>query len=200
MKERKLAVSASKQVLEKVGEVTGIIVKEMIGPVADAIKTYGCRNEIKIIEEVKVLAPEFEKLSEKFFDVLYQTIEISQKTKQRNFEIILNAIFSDENASIEVKVDLVNKLLAEKGKNNAEITKTVTKGAAGTFVASLIVVKGSSLVKSLAQQHSAVTIKKISQEAKTERLKIAMDGIANIVGKFSPAEQLKAFGELIHKK
>lgn len=196
MNENDLAVLASSHVLEKVGEITGTIVKEMVGPVSQALTTYGCRNQIAIVEALRVTAPAFEIISKKFFETLYQTIEISQKTKQQNFDIILNAIFSDEKASIETKVDLVNKLLVQNGKNNNKIAKTVAKGAVGVAAA----VGVASVAKTGVNRYAEYAIKKTVQEGKTERLKIFTDFFVNLAGKFSPAEYIKALGELIHKK
>lgn len=50
MKEKDLAVLASSHVLEKIGEITGIIVKDMVGPVSQALALYGCRNQIAVVE------------------------------------------------------------------------------------------------------------------------------------------------------
>lgn len=71
---------------------------------------------IVIVEALRVTAPAVEIISKEFFETLYQTIELFQQTKQQNFDIILNVIFSDENASIETKVDLVNRLLVQNEK------------------------------------------------------------------------------------
>ena len=192
MKEKDLAVLASSHVLEKIGEITGVIVKDMIGPVSQALALYGCRKQIAVVEALRVTAPAFETISKQFFEILYQTIEISQKTKQQNFDIILNAIFSDENASIEAKVDLVNKLLAQDGKNNQKIAMTVTTGTVG-----IVAVAGvASAVKAGINRHAEQAIIKTIEEGKTERVKILMD----FMSKFSPVDSIKALGELIHKK
>ncbi len=192
MTENQLAVSASKAVLEKVGDLTGTAVKDMVEPVSRALVAYGCRDQLLIMNVLKETVPAFEKISRKFFEVLYQTVEIAEKTEQENFEIILNAIFIDENADIETKVEIVRQLLAEQNENKNRRLDIVVKGS----VTTISVVLAAFLTKTGMKNMRDYGVKKVIQQGKTERLKIRME----VLREFSPAGVLKEIGNLIKKQ
>lgn len=194
MDENKLAQMASSSVLKKVGEVLGITVKELIVPVSDGLVKYGCRNQAAIVALVHTTQPIFSEIADKYFQVLYETIEISQRVHSENFDIILSAIFADEDASIETKVELANKIItAIEEQDNKKISMLLNTGIITVSVIAVIV--ASAIIG-----NSYINLKKVNiiQNIKLKKTKIIMNGIEKIIRAFNPINNIKEIIETIY--
>ena len=165
----------------------------MVQPILKAITTYGCKNQIAIIQSVSELCPLFSQISDRYFNVLNDAIQISERIDTKNFEIILGAIFADETADIDKKVELAQKIIKDVKIQNREnvlmYLKTGAKCVTGvTMIAGVVVIGGLYI--------SYEKVKSIN-DAKTERTGEIMDGIVNIVKTVNPINSIKECVEII---
>ena len=189
----RIAKKITPDILEVISSSVGIAGKEMVQPILKAITTYGCKNQIAIIQSVSELCPLFSQISDRYFNVLNDAIQISERIDTKNFEIILGAIFADETADIDKKVELAQRITKDVKIQNREnvrmYLKTGVKCVTGvTMIAGVVVIGGLYI--------SYEKVKSIN-DAKTERTGEIMDGIVNIVKTVNPINSIKECVEII---
>ena len=154
--EAKLAAKAAGPILTQLSKTAGSGIAELANPVSKALMTYGCRNQIAVVNTVQALAP----VSEKFFSMLNETIKISQDTNYKKFDLIVSLISQDENASIETKIQLVNDYLQQEHSRKIDTLKTVR---GGTVAVGGIAAAGLCGLKHI-DAKKAITLAKITAE------------------------------------
>lgn len=169
----KRAKEATPNILNLLSNTAGPAVKELAGPLCDALTKYGCRNQIAVTNAVTVLNPLFREIAEQYFSLLNDTVIISLETDSRNYEIILNAIMADETASIDTKTQLAKEIIAANKSHNLEITDTVISKTGK------IAIRGMSVIGLIIGAVSYIDFKKVQTitAGKTERTRIIIDGV-----------------------
>lgn len=182
----KRAKDATPSILEVLSATVGPAVKELATPICKALTIYGCRNQIAIINTVSALNPLFKEISDRYFELLKETVDISIEIDSKNYEMILSAILQDENASLETKTKLANEIITAIKTQNRETVQvaiiTTGKVIAGTAAISAVAVVGVSLI--------ALEKTKKIVDGKNDRTRVIMDGVANIVKELNPLHSI----------
>lgn len=131
--EDKIAIKATPSLLKILGSILNLDLKDAIKPLINAISIYSCRNQIMIIDAVVSVCPYFKDISEIFFNKLYEVIEISKKTDFKEIELIANYIFTDEDSTLDAKVEFINKYRIQIENEKHKKRKLITLGVI-TFI------------------------------------------------------------------
>lgn len=170
-KEASLAVQqkAVGPVLEAILPMAPEVVKELISPICDTVKTCYCKEELTQIELKKIwasVAPQYLEQFGNFINLMGQVVDTIHEYDKLTVEqtnMIIEHICSDPSASFEEKQSAIRETIQNQQNHKEEQTKTYVKAlgiAAGT-------ISGTILGKTLSDNHTkrAVEAAKLAKES-----------------------------------
>lgn len=111
---------------------------EHAAQITESIVRYGIRNQKAIIDSLKVIAPEFEIVSDRIFNYLDRIVEYNQSNLQQVFNMdIETAKEMSEilNNNIKTQGEEIRKTIDTVGKYALGVTKVVAISAFGIAIA-----------------------------------------------------------------
>lgn len=192
----KRAKGATPAILEIISATVGPAVKELATPICKAMTIYGCRNQIAITRAVAEINPLFNKIADRYFELVNETVRISLDIDSKNYDIILDAIMKDEAASIETKTELAKDMIATIKSQNRETMKTVISTAGKAAVKSVALVCVTSIGVSLIGLEKV----KVKTNGGCDKTEIIMDGMKEIAKELNPLNSVKDIVKIVVDK
>ena len=96
---------------------------EHAAQIAESIMLYGIRNQKAIVESLRIIAPEFEVVSDRIFNYIEKIAEYNQKNLQEIFKMDV------ENA--KYMSDILNDNIKTQGEEQRKVFSTIGKYAMG---------------------------------------------------------------------
>lgn len=156
----KVAVHAVPEIVKNLGP-SG---ESFAGPICDAIKTYGCRNQIAIVEAVKAAVPEFCKYSDTFLQLFSEVVTVAERSSSKDYELIVEAVL-DSQMGIEQKVEYVVFIERERAENRNSMVKGIL-GSAGKMI---LMGGGCLIANTMTKELGSVLKTYIKEQGKTSR-------------------------------
>lgn len=178
----KIAKDMTPGILHIISQSIGCAAQELAEPLCKAITVYGCRNQIAIAKTVTEINPLFREISDQYFKLMSEAVNISMEIDSKNYDAILSAILNDPDADIETKTALAKEIIAVTKRNNRENIKVVIT-ATGKIVLGVSAIIGCTI-----GGVAYIGYKKAEARAnaKTDNTEVVMEGIRNIVQDLNP--------------
>lgn len=122
----KMAVKAVPAIVREVG----MSMEKCVPPICEAIKIYGCRDQIAVAEAVKNAVPEFAEYNRDFLKLFSEFIAIAEQTSSKNYELIVSAVINSDMPT-EKKVQYVRQIENERAENRSRVMSAVSSAATG---------------------------------------------------------------------
>lgn len=185
--EQKKAKAVTPVVLEYLGGEVGKNLANMAGPICKALTTYSCRNQLAITKMVCETCPAFAQIADKFFNVLNQTLKISAEIDTKNYEVILDAIFKDETATIQEKTRLAKETIETIKTQHRENIKTVIEATGTVVLKTVALISGVIAVEALTSLEKT----RVKEKGKTDRTRAVSDTVGGMIRDLNPLNTIK---------
>lgn len=185
--EQKKAKAMTPVILECLGGELGKNLANMAGPICKALTTYSCRNQLAITKMVCETCPAFAQIANKFFDVLNQTLKISAEIDTKNYEVILDAIFKDETATIQEKTRLAKETIETIKTQKRENARTIIEATGTVVLGTVATIAGTITMEALISLEKTKT----KEKGKTDRTKAVSDTIGGMIRDLNPLNTIK---------
>lgn len=175
MQKNELAMMQKKQLAHGILQCMGgsIPVDKIMNSLCHVFEQKSIENRKMIVGVFQAVSPELEKMGEKFFDLLVESLYISNSLNIKEYDMIANVVVNDTELTTEQKMEMISKemdRIAER--KNKRIMTWVGSGA--------VTAVGVTIAKGLDRLFKAKE-KTMLIDAKIRKRKVLLDFVEKII-------------------